>query len=42
MLLYLEFQTHTDPEMTECLLHYNVLARSEHRLPVFSYMIYLL
>ena len=42
MLLHLEFQTHNDPEMAERLLRYNVLARSEHRLPVLSCVIYLL
>jgi predicted transposase YdaD len=42
MLLHLEFQTHDDPEMAERLLRYNVLARSEHRLPVLSCVIYLL
>jgi len=42
MLLHLEFQTHNDPAMAERLLRYNVLARSEHRLPVLSCVIYLL
>src|SRR5215469_5066966 len=42
MLLHLEFQTYNDPEMAERLLRYNVLARSEHRLPVLSCVIYLL
>jgi predicted transposase YdaD len=42
MLLHLEFQTYSDPEMAERLLRYNVLARSEHRLPVLSCVIYLL
>jgi predicted transposase YdaD len=42
MLLHLEFQTHNDPGMAERLLRYNVLARSEHRLPVLSCVIYLL
>jgi predicted transposase YdaD len=42
MLLHLEFQTYSDPEMAERLLRYNVLARSEHKLPVLSCVIYLL
>ena len=42
MLLHLEFQTHNDPGMAERLVRYNVLARSEHRLPVLSCVIYLL
>jgi predicted transposase YdaD len=42
MLLHLEFQTYNDPAMAERLLRYNVLARSEHRLPVLSCVIYLL
>jgi predicted transposase YdaD len=42
MLLHLEFQTYNDPAMAERLLRYNVLARSEYRLPVLSCVIYLL
>ena len=42
MLLHLEFQTYNDPAMAEHLLRYNVLARSELRLPVLSCVIYLL
>jgi len=42
MLLHLEFQTYGDPDMAERLLRYNVLARSEHKLPVLSCVIYLL
>src|SRR5258708_170660 len=42
MLLQLEFQTSHDPEMDERLLRYNVLARSEHKIPVLSCVIYLL
>jgi predicted transposase YdaD len=42
MLLHLEFQTYHDPAMAERLLCYNVLARSEHKLPVLSCVIYLL
>jgi hypothetical protein len=42
MLLHLEFQTYNDPGMAERLLRYNVLARSEHKLPVLSCVIYLL
>jgi predicted transposase YdaD len=42
MLVHLEFQTYNDPTMAERLLRYNVLARSEHRLPVLSCVIYLL
>src|SRR5258708_22394008 len=42
MLLHLEFQTSNDPSMAERLLRYNVLARSEHKLPVLSCVIYLL
>ncbi len=42
MLLHLEFQTYHDPGMAERLLRYNVLARSEHKLPVLSCVIYLL
>src|SRR5215470_15208977 len=42
MLLHLEFQTYHDPNMAERLLRYNVLARSEHKLPVLSCVIYLL
>jgi hypothetical protein len=33
MLLHHEFQTYNDPGMAERLLRYNVLARSEHKLP---------
>jgi predicted transposase/invertase (TIGR01784 family) len=42
MLLHLEFQTYNDPDMAERLLRYNVLTRSEHKLPVLSCVIYLL
>lgn len=42
MLLHIEFQTYNDLEMAERLLRYNVLARSEYRLPVVSCVIYLL
>jgi predicted transposase YdaD len=42
MLLEIEFQSHNDAEMPERLLRYNVLARMEHKLPVHSYVIYLL
>ena len=42
MLLHLEFQTYHDPEMDERLLRYNVLARSEHKIPVLSCVIYLI
>jgi len=42
MLLHLEFQTYHDPAMAERLLCYNVLARSEPKLPVLSCVIYLL
>jgi predicted transposase YdaD len=42
MLLHLEFQTYSDPDMAERLLRYNVLARSEHKLPVLSCVIHLL
>jgi len=42
MLLHLEFQTYHDPAMAERLLCYNVLARSEHKLPVLSCVVYLL
>jgi hypothetical protein len=42
MLLHLEFQTYNDPGMAERLLRYNVLARSEYKLPVLSCVIYLL
>ncbi len=34
--------TYNDPDMAERLLRYNVLARSEHKLPVLSCVIYLL
>ncbi len=42
MLLHLEFQTYNDLTMPERLLRYNVLARSEYQLPVYSCVIYLL
>lgn len=42
MLLHIEFQTYNDLEMAERLLRYNVLARSEYKLPVLSCVIYLL
>lgn len=42
MLLHIEFQTYNDLEMAERLLRYNVLARSEYKLPVVSRVIYLL
>lgn len=42
MLLEIEFQTYHDPDMAERLLRYNVLARSEYKLPVLSVVIYLL
>lgn len=42
MLLHIEFQTYNDAAMAERLLRYNVLARSEYKLPVEPYVIYLL
>ena len=42
MLLHIEFQTYNDLDMAERLLRYNVLARSEYKLPVVSCVIYLL
>ena len=42
MLLHIEFQTYNDLEMAERLLRYNVLARTEYKLPVVSCVIYLL
>lgn len=42
MLLHLEFQTYYDGEMPERLLRYNVLIRSEYKMPVLSCVIYLL
>jgi hypothetical protein len=42
MLVHLEFQIYGDPGMAERLLRYNILARSEHKLPVLSCVIYLL
>lgn len=42
MLLEIEFQTYHDSDMAERLLRYNVLARSEYKLPVLSVVIYLL
>jgi predicted transposase YdaD len=42
MLLHIEFQTYNDPGMAERLLRYNVLLRSEYKLPVLSCVIYLL
>src|SRR5579872_2919281 len=42
MLLHIEFQTCNDLEMAERLLRYNVLLRSEYKLPVVSCVIYLL
>lgn len=41
MLLHIEFQTHHDDDMNERILRYNVLARSEYKLPVLSIVIYL-
>lgn len=42
MLLEIEFQSRNDTEMPERLLRYNVLARIDYKLPVHSYVIYLL
>ncbi|HKV58532.1 MAG TPA: hypothetical protein VJO32_09620, partial [Ktedonobacteraceae bacterium] len=42
MLLHIEFQTYNDLDMAERLLRYNVLLRSEYKLPVLSCVIYLL
>jgi len=42
MLLHIEFQTYNDSAMAERLLRYNILARSEYKLPVLSCVIYLL
>lgn len=39
MLLHIEFQTYNDVEMAERLLRYNVLTRSEYKLPVVSCVI---
>ncbi len=41
-LIHLEFQTYHDTDMPERLLRYNILARSEYKLPVLSSVIYLL
>jgi predicted transposase YdaD len=41
MLVDIEFQTNNDYLMAERLLIYNVLARSQHQLPVLSCVIYL-
>ncbi|GAC1367972.1 MAG: hypothetical protein NVSMB44_34140 [Ktedonobacteraceae bacterium] len=42
ILVHIEFQTYNDSMMAERLLRYNVLARSEYKKPVRSYVIYLL
>ncbi|MGH2497899.1 MAG: hypothetical protein ACRDIV_24625 [Ktedonobacteraceae bacterium] len=42
MLLHIEFQSYNDLDMAERLLRYNVLLRSEYKLPVLSCVIYLL
>src|SRR5947209_5100969 len=42
MLVDFEFQTYNDPDMPERLLRYNVLTRSEYKLPVLSCVIHLL
>src|SRR5947209_1406235 len=42
MLVHIEFQTYNDADMSERLLRYNVLTRSEYKLPVLSFVIYLL
>lgn len=42
MLVAIEFQTYNDPTMAERLLRYNVLIRCEYKLPVLSFVIYLL
>jgi predicted transposase/invertase (TIGR01784 family) len=42
MLVHIEFQTYTDPEMPGRLLEYNVLIWNEYQLPVLSCVIHLL
>jgi predicted transposase YdaD len=42
ILVHIEFQTYNDSNMAERLLQYNVLARSEYKKPVRSYVIWLL
>ena len=42
MLVHFEFQTYNDSTMSERMLRYNVLIRSEYDLPVLSCVIYLL
>ncbi len=42
MLLHVEFQTYNDTTMPERLLRYNVAARSKYKLPVLSFVLYLL
>lgn len=42
LLIQIEFQSRNDAEMPDRLLRYNVLAKIEHKLPVHSYVIYLL
>lgn len=42
MLIHIEFQTRNDSSMAERLLWYNVLVRRQYKLPVLSFVIYLL
>ena len=41
MLLHIEFQSTNDPAIAERLLAYNFEAKREHKLPVYSCVIYL-
>lgn len=41
MLVHFEFQSYWDPTMPERMLEYNVEAKREHRLPVYSCLMYL-
>ncbi len=40
-LMQIEIQSDNDPDMRERLLEYNLRARREHKLPVYSYVVYL-
>ncbi len=42
VILHVEFQKRTDPDMEKRIWEYNVLATLEHNCPVYSFVIYLM
>ncbi len=42
VILHVEFQKRTDPDMEKRICEYNVLATLEHNCPVYSFVIYLI